>query len=58
MNFVIERLGKKICNRPSMPIMTRDKTGTSRDKTGTSRDRQGQNRDSRISTFLDIILSF
>ena len=28
-----------------MPLMTRDKTGTSRDKTGTSRDKQGQNRD-------------
>ena len=44
-------------NRPVMPLMTRDKTGTSRDKTGTSRDKigtsrntkgqQGQNRDSR-----------
>ena len=28
-------------NRPIMPIMTMDKTGTSRDKTGTSKDRQG-----------------
>ena len=41
-------------NRPVMPLMTRDKTGTSRDKTGTSRDKtgtkqgqQGQIRDSR-----------
>ena len=28
-------------NGPVMPLMTRDKTGTSRDKTGTSRDKTG-----------------
>ena len=41
-------------NRPVMPLMTRDKTGTSRDKTWTSKDKTGtkqgqwgQNRDNR-----------
>ena len=34
-------------NRPNMPIMTRDKTGTSRDKTGTNRDKTGTGRDKR-----------
>ena len=32
-------------NRPVMPIMTRDKTGTSRDKTRTNRDKMGTSRD-------------
>ena len=32
-------------NRPVMPLMTRDKTGTSWDKTGTSRDKTGTSRD-------------
>ena len=32
-------------NRPVMPLMTRDKTGTSRDKTGTSRDKTETSRD-------------
>ena len=32
-------------NRPVMPLMTRDKIGTSRDKTGTNRDKTGISRD-------------
>ena len=32
-------------NRPVMPLMTRDKTGTSREQTGTSRDKTGTRRD-------------
>ena len=32
-------------NRPVMPRMTRDKTGTTRVKTGTSRDKTGTRRD-------------
>ena len=39
---------RKACifgNRPVMPLMTRDKTGTSRDKTGKSRNKTGTIRD-------------
>ena len=32
-------------NIPVMPLMTRDKTGSSRDKTGTGRDKTGTSRD-------------
>ena len=39
------KIKRKMGNRPVMPLMTRNKTGTSRDKTGTSRDKTGTSRD-------------
>ena len=36
---------KKMGNRAVIPLMTRDKTGTSREKTGTSRDKTGTSKD-------------